>query len=320
MNNFFQPQTNEDTLLINGQHLNALEVAKIIFLQKRHYYGFSRDSFYSISGGKHAVAVFFYGDSEESQGVRNAFTDTFNRYEETFNETNFNVLADALEIGREWTTKKLYTCLKKNQVNTEVKTINVDKLSDMLGLDIPMLVRDRLEQIECSRDDDGDWIFTCVNGRSYYDTATEGLLYSLRYAINFQEQTVERMTKALEDGYSTFEEVCNRMYIKQDKLTTYDKTFIENWLATADVKPTAYTVYMSSHSDFCLTETEGAEDKYNFEYSVKECATKAEAVEFMNAINDSWIMQKRRNTLAKQIEATFKQLQDMEAQYEEMCK
>lgn len=316
MNQFFQPTTTEQTLTIDGRNLTAQEVAKIVLLQKRHFYGFSSDPFYSISGAKHAVSYFFFGESEELQEQRNTFLDTFSRYEATFSEDNFNTLSDALEICREWTTTKLYTCLKKDG---EVKTINVDKVAEKLGLDIPMLVRDRLEQIECSRDDDGDWIFTCVNGRSYYETATEGILYSLRFAINFEELTKERMTQALQDGYSTFEDVCNRMYIKQDKLTAYDKTFIENFLAETDVKPIGYTVYFSTHSDFCITETEGAEDKYNFEYSVKECTTKAEAVKFMNAINDSWIMQKRRNNLAKQIDATMQQLQEMEAQYAEMC-
>lgn len=315
MNQFFQPTSTERTLTIDGRNLTAQEVAKIVLLQKRHFYGFASDSFYSISGAKRAVAYFFLGEEETEQ--RQAFLDTFTRYEETFSEDNFHTLSDALEICREWTSTKLYTCLKKK--NDEVKTINVDKVAEKLGIDIPMLVRDRLEQIECSRDDDGDWIFTCVNGRSYYETATEGVLYSLRFAINFEQLTTERMTKALEDGYATFEEVCNRMYVKQDKLTTYDRTFIENFLSTTEIKPIGYTVYFSKHSDFCITETEGAEEKYNFEYAVKECKTKAEAVRFMNDINDAWVMQKRRNTLAKQIDATMKQLQDMEAQYAEMC-
>lgn len=319
MNQFFSPASTENTLSIAGRNLTAQEVAKIILLQKRHFYGFDKDSFLSISGAKHAVAYFFFGDGEETANERQAFNDTFSRYEEAFNENNFNTLSDAIEICGDWTSQKLYTCLKKNQVNTELKTIDVDKVAEKLNLEIPMLVRDRLEQITCERDSDGDWVFICVNGRSFYDTATEGILYSLRYAINFEEQTEERMTQALKDGYTTFEEVCNRMYIKQDKLTTYDRTFIENFLANTEVKPTEYTVYWSSHSDFCITETDGAEDKYNFEYSVKDCKTKAEAVEFMNTINDAWIVQKRRNTLAKQIDATMKQLQEMEAQYAEMC-
>lgn len=318
MNQFFSSNTNEQTLTIDGRHLTAQEVAKIVLLQKRHFYGFAKDSFYSISGAKHAVAYFFLGESDDRLQERNEFNATFSRYEATFSEDNFNTLSDALEICRDWTSQKLYTCLKKQESGT-AKTINVDKVAEKLNIEIPMLVRDRLEAIECERDDDGDWIFTCVNGRSYYETATEGILYSLRFAINFEELTTERMTKALEDGFTSFDDVCKRMYIKQDKLSTYDRTFIENFLKNTEIKPIGYTVYFSNHSDFCIGETDTVEEKYNFEYSVKECATKAEAVKFMNAINDAWVMQKRRNNLAKQIDATMQQLQDLEEQYAKMC-
>ena len=317
---FFQTQPTIATVSIDGKELTALECAKIIAFQKRHFIGFSRDGWCSVDTAKHAIAYFFLGDSDEARPKRDEFYAKFVRYEDAFSIEEFNVLGKATDIIDEWRKLKLYTCLTKNQVNEELRSVNVSKLQALLGIDFPQEAIDRLETLEITKDDDGDWTFNNVFGRSYYDTATEGLLYEVRHAINLQDSLEYHVKNALRDGYDTFEEVRSRLGLREQRFTLADKLFVQDLILNSDITPTEYVVYYTKHNDFMVKPVDEAEEHYTFVEAIKTFPTKRSATIFCAEIGDAYNVQKRRNNIARQIEELNRQLEELNGKLDEMVK
>lgn len=316
---FFQSQPTIATVSIDGKQLTALECAKIIAFQKRHFIGFSRDGWVSVDTAKHAIACFFLGDSDEARPKREEFYAKFVRYEDAFSIEEFNVLGKATDIIDEWRKLKLYTTLSKADDNG-TRFVNASKLEALLGIDFPQEAIDRIEKLEISKDDDGDWTFNNVFGRSYYDTATEGLLYEVRHAINLQESLQYHAENALRDGYNTFEDVRSRLGLREQRFTLADKLFLQDFIMNSDITPVQYTVFYTTHNDFTVKPVDEAETSYNFVEAIKNFDTKREAVEFALAIGDAYQVQKRRNTIAKQIDELNKQLAELNGKLDDMVK
>lgn len=317
---FFQTQPTIATVSIDGKELTALECAKIIAFQKRHFIGFTRDGWCSVDTAQRAIACFFFGEGDETRAQREEFGNKFTRYEDAFNTEEFNVLGKATDIIDEWRKLKLYTCLTKNQVNEELRSVNVSKLQALLGIDFPQEAIDRLETLEISKDDDGDWTFNNVFGRSYYDTATEGLLYEVRHAINLQDSLEYHVKNALRDGYNTFEDVRSRLGLRELRLTLADKLFVQDLVLNSDITPTEYMVYYTKHNDFMVKPVDEAEEHYTFVEAIKTFPTKRQATIFCAEIGDAYQVQKRRNKIAKQIAELEKQLDELNGKLDDMVK
>lgn len=316
---FFQSQPTIATVSIDGKELTALECAKIVAFQKVHFIGFSRDGWVSVDTAHRAIARFFFGDSDEMRPKRDEFYNKFTRFEDTFSAEEYNVLGKACDIIDEWRKLKLYTCL--NKANDEgVRTVNVSKLQALLGLDFPQEAIDRLETLEISKDDDGDWAFNNVFGRSYYDTATEGLLYEVRHAINLQESLAYHADNAIRDGYTTFEEIRSRLGLREQRLTLTDKLFLQDRIINTDITPEAFTVFYTTHNDFMVKPANEAEEHYSFVDAVKTFKTKREAVVFCAEIGDAYNVQKNRNRIARQIEELQRQLEELNGKLDDMIK
>ena len=316
---FFQSQPTIATVSIDGKELTALECAKIIAFQKRHFIGFSRDGWCSVDTAKHAIAHFFLGDSDEARPQREEFYAKFLRYEDAFSIEEFNVLGKATDIIDEWRKLKLYTCF--NKANDEgMRSLNVSKLQALLGIDFPQEAIDRLEKLEVCKDDDGDWTFNNVFGRSYYDTATEGLLYEVRHAINVQESLQYHAENAIRDGYTTFEEVRSRLGLREQRLTLADKLFVQDLILNTDITPDEYTVFYTTHNDFMVKPSDVVEESYNFVEAIKTFPTKRQATVFCAEIGDAYNVQKRRNNIAKQIEELNRQLEELNGKLDDMVK
>ena len=316
---FFQSQPTIATVSIDGKQLTALECAKIIAFQKRHFIGFSRDGWVSVDTAKHAIANFFLGDSDEARPKREEFYAKFVRYEDAFSIEEFNVLGKATDIIDEWRKLKLYTTLSKADENG-TRFVNASKLEALLGIDFPQEAIDRLEKLEISKDDDGDWAFNNVFGRSWYDTATEGLLYEVRHAINLQESLVYHAENAVRDGYTTFEEVRSRLGLREQRFTMADKLFLQDFILNTDITPVQYTVFYTTHNDFTVKPVDEAETAYNFVEAIKNFPTKREATNFALEIGDAYNVQKRRNNIAKQIAELEKQLAELNGKLDDMVK
>ena len=316
---FFQSQPTIATVSIDGKELTALECAKIIAFQKRHFIGFSRDGWCSVDTASRAIACFFFGDSDDTRPQRDEFNKKFIRYEDTFSSEEYNVLGQATDITDEWRKLKLYTCL--NKANDEgVRTVNVSKVQALLGIDFPQEAIDRLEALEISKDDDGDWIFNNLFGRSFYDTATEGLLYEVRHAINLQDSLEYHAKNAMRDGYTTFEEVRSRLGLREQRFTLADKLFLQDLILNTDITPDEYTVFYTTHNDFMVKPADAAEEHYSFVEAIKTFPNKREATVFCAEIGDAYQVQKRRNRIARQIEELHKQLEELNGKLIDMTK
>jgi hypothetical protein len=316
---FFQSQPTIATVSIDGKELTALECAKIIAFQDRHFCGFDRDGWVSVDTAKNAIANFFLGESDELRPKREEFYNKFTRYEDAFSSTEYNVLGKACDIIEEWRKLKLYTCFNKAD-DEGTRTVNVSKLQALLGLDFPQEAIDRLEALEVGKDGDGDWIFNNVFGRSFYDTATEGLLYEVRHAINLQKSLTYHVNNAIRDGYTTFEEVCSRMGLREQRLTLADKLFMQDIIINTDITPEEYTVFYTTHNDFMAKPSETAEAHYSFVEAIKTFKTKRESTEFALKIGDAYNVQKRRNNIARQIAELEKQLAELNGKLDDMVK
>lgn len=316
---FFQSQPTVPTVSIDGKELTALECAKIIAFQKVHFIGFSRDGWVSVDTAHRAIARFFFGDSDETRPQRDEFYNKFTRYEDTFNREEYNVLGKAVDIIDGWRTLKLYTCLTKAD-EEGTRKLNVSKLQALLGLDFPQETIDRLEKLEIGKDVDGDWTFNNVFGRSYYDTATEGILYEVRHAINLQESLEYHVNNAIRDGYTLFEEVVSRLGLRDTRFTLADKLFVQDLIINTDIKPEEYTVFYTTHNDFMSKPSAEAENHYSFVEAIKTFKTKREATMFALEIGDAYNVQKRRNNIAKQIIELEKQLAELNGKLDDMVK
>ena len=315
---FFQSQPTVATVSIAGKQLTALECAKIIAFQKRHFISWSNDMWVSVNNASHALAYFFYGEENAERSKREEFYAKFTRYEDTYSGEEHNVLSSATDIICDWGRLKLYTCLSKNSDGT--RSVNTSKLEALLGIDLPGETVGRLQTLVIEKDEDGDWKFLNVFGGSYYDTATEGLLYELSNAINLQEHLKYHAEQAMLDGYNGFDAICEKMMLKMDRLTAIDRTFLATLILDSKIEPEEYMVYFTKHNDFSLYKADEAPMRYNFESRVKNFDSRREALHFVSNINDAYAVQKKRNMLTKQISELERQLEELNGKLDILVK
>jgi hypothetical protein len=315
---FFQSQPTVATVSIDGKQLTALDCAKIIAFQKRHFISWSNDMWVSVNTAYHALANFFFGDEDGMRPQREAFYAKFNQYEDAFSMQEYEVLSKATDIVCDWGKLKLYTCLTKNEDGT--RSVNTSKLETMLGIDLPSEATARLQTLVIDKDEDGDWKFLNIFGGSFYDTATEGLLYEVRHAINLQHSLSYHADQAMRDGYQGFDDICNKMMLKTDRLTAIDRTFLATHILDSNIKPEEYTVFYTRHNDFSLYVADEAPKRYNFAEPVKNFKSRREALHFVNDINDAYAVQKKRNMISRQITELEQQLEELKGKLDLMVK
>jgi hypothetical protein len=321
MNDFFNTNT-PDTVNVNGNSLTALDVAKIALLGNTRVHWNGADTYVSTARISNELARFFLDDKQEQEKLADklfrASTWGYSSKNEAFDEQTAKVLTEAQNIGIDWATSRLYTCLTKNEDGT--RFINVDKLEATLDVKLGDSVRERLTLVTAKKDVDGDWVFDSATGRSYKDNATVGILEAVGEAVNMVDIVTKEALHFVRRGITNFEEIANESYaLDIDRMTAGDIADVKQAIVESGVTPEEYTVFFSqAYNECAMAVSEGIEERWDFTEGceVKTFATHGEADEFRRAFNDAFSVQKKRTKLATQLEETTKYLEEIKKKLE----
>lgn len=319
MNDFFNTNTTKTYSIRTTKGdftFTAQDIAKIIAFGERYITWDGSETWIASAAVADMLATFCTDEGEERGQLREELCSKVDVYTDKEDKAFKAIVNDARDILVEWGSLKLYTCLRKNQVNTELRTINLDKLEDMLGIDLGDTVRERLSNVTASKDSDGDWRFDSATGRSYRDTATVGILTELRDAVQFFPTMLKHCVAIAKEGYTTLEQIAEASYsIDLERWTNGDIDDMVAALANEDLTPDRYTVYYTKHNDFNISISNEVTERWDFVETISEFATKQEAADFRSAANKNFSIEKKRQKLMQTITDTEQRLADLREEY-----
>ena len=321
MNDFFTT-TNNETYTIRTTTgdftFTAMDIAKVVAFGERYIAWSGSETWISAEAVADMLGTFCTEEGEERGQLRDDLREKVDIYSGSKDEALQSIIYSARDILSVWGNKKLYTCLRKKFGGSEEKYINLDKLEAMLGIELGDTVRERLSNVSVTKSDD-EWCFDSATGRAYRETATIGILTEVRDAVQLFPTVLKHCIGYAKQGVRTFEEMAAESYaIDIERMTQSDIDDLKQAIADADVQPDRYSVYLTKHNDFHISVTEEVAERWDFDQELANFATRQEAVDFRNAANANYRIQKKRVKLAQQIADTTEQLQLLQAELEEI--
>lgn len=320
MNDFFNT-TNNETYTIRTTTgdftFTAMDIAKVVAFGERYIAWDGANTWISAEAVADMLGTFCTEEGEERGQLRDDLREKADIYSSSKDEALQAIIYAARDILSVWGNAKLYTCLRKN-ADGESKYIDLDKLEAMLGIDLGDTVRERLSYVTASKTDE-EWCFDSATGRAFRETATIGILTEVRDAVQLFPTVLKHCIGYAKQGLRTFEEMAAESYsIDIERMTQSDIDDLKQAIADADVQPDRYSVYLTKHNDFHISVTEEVTERWDFDQELANFATRQEAVDFRNAANANYRIQKKRVKLAQQIADTAEQLQLLQAEFEEI--